>query len=245
MPAGRNCLRRNRNWKNGMSEITENENKISDAKQDLEEGRAKAAQDIADGKIRLQMVRKRSMISRRQNGIFMTEAHCRSTMVMGQNADRMKAIGKVFPVLFFLVAALISLTGMTRMVEEQRVQIGTMKALGYRRSTIAMKYIGYAFLATITGSILGVLVGEKILAVYNHLFIWYFISSHSRRFLVPYVPSYGIMASAAAIACTLMATIFACYKELGAQPSELMRPPAPKVGKNEFSWNGFRLYGND
>ena len=74
----------------------------------------------------------------------------------------MRAIGEVFPVLFFLVAALISLTTMTRMVEEQRVQIGTLKALGYSKLSIAGKYIGYAFVATLGGSFAGVLAGEKL-----------------------------------------------------------------------------------
>ena len=74
----------------------------------------------------------------------------------------MRAIGEVFPVLFFLVAALISLTTMTRMVEEQRTQIGTLKALGYERHSIAGKYLGYACLATVTGSVVGVLFGEKV-----------------------------------------------------------------------------------
>ena len=89
----------------------------------------------------------------------------------GENADRMRAIGKVFPVMFFLVAALISLTGMTRMVEEQRIEIGTMKALGYGNFSIASKYLGYAFLATAGGSVLGVLVGEKNPSVYYYLCI--------------------------------------------------------------------------
>ena len=81
----------------------------------------------------------------------------------------MRAIGKVFPVMFFLVAALISLTGMTRMVEEQRIEIGTMKALGYGNFSIASKYLGYAFLATAGGSILGVLTGEKILPILSFM----------------------------------------------------------------------------
>lgn len=217
----------------GMSEITENENKISDAKQDLEEGRTKAAQDIADGEDKIADGEKKIDDIPEAEWYIYDRSTLPEYNGYGENADRMKAIGKVFPVLFFLVAALISLTGMTRMVEEQRVQIGTMKALGYRRSTIAMKYIGYAFLATITGSILGVLVGEKILP-YIIIYSYGILYHHIPEILVPYVPSYGIMASAAAIACTLMATIFACYKELGAQPSELMRPPAPKVGKRVF-----------
>ena len=81
----------------------------------------------------------------------------------GDNADRLRNIGRVFPVIFFLVAALISLTTMTRMVEEQRTQIGTLKALGYKKSAIAAKYICYAFFATLLGSVLGMLIGEKII----------------------------------------------------------------------------------
>ena len=72
----------------------------------------------------------------------------------GDNAERMKSIGEVFPVLFFLVAALISLTTMTRMVEEERTQIGTMKALGYSKVDIAAKYLLYALFATVGGSAL-------------------------------------------------------------------------------------------
>ena len=75
----------------------------------------------------------------------------------------MKNIGEVFPVIFFLVAALISLTTMTRMVEEERTQIGTMKALGYSKADIAAKYLLYALFATMGGSIFGILIGEKIL----------------------------------------------------------------------------------
>lgn len=92
-------------------------------------------------------------------------------MDSGENADRMCAIGKVFPVMFFLVAALISLTGMTRMVEEQRIEIGTMKALGYGNFSIASKYLGYAFLATAGGSVLGVLGGRENPSVHYNLCI--------------------------------------------------------------------------
>lgn len=214
----------------GASEITANESKLADAKEELEDGKAEAAQEIADGEEKI--------ADAEQQIDEIPEAewyiYDRSTLPeytgYGENADRMKAIGKVFPVLFFLVAALISLTGMTRMVEEQRVQIGTMKALGYGKGAIARKYIGYALLATITGSILGVLIGEKIFP-YIIIYAYGIMYHHIPDILVPYVPSYGIMASAVAVACTLIATIFSCYKELGAQPSELMRPPAPKIGK--------------
>ena len=145
----------------------------------------------------------------------------------------MRAIGKVFPVMFFLVAALISLTGMTRMVEEQRIEIGTMKALGYGNLSIASKYLGYAFLATAGGSVLGVLVGEKILP-YIIIYAYEIMYPHIPKIYVPYHMSYAVMASAASIVCTMGATLASCYKELAAEPAVLMRPPAPKNGRRVF-----------
>ena len=142
----------------------------------------------------------------------------------------MKAIGEVFPVIFFLVAALISLTTMTRMVEEQRTQIGTLKALGYARHSIAGKYLGYAFLATLLGSAAGIFTGEKIFPyiIINAYGIMY---KHMNELLIPYNVMYGIGAAGTALFCTLAATILACYKELREQAAQLMRPPTPKQGQ--------------
>ena len=151
----------------------------------------------------------------------------------GENADRMRAIGKVFPVLFFLVAALISLTTMTRMVEEQRVEIGTLQALGYSKIDIAKKYLNYALLATLGGSVFGVLIGEKLfpfIIVYAYKIMY----QHLPHIIVPYHVSYAVMATAAAVLCTFVATLAACYKELMALPAILMRPPSPKQGKRIF-----------
>ncbi len=151
----------------------------------------------------------------------------------GENADRMRAIGKVFPALFFLVAALISLTTMTRMVEEQRVEIGTLQALGYSKIDIAKKYLNYALLATFGGSVFGVLIGEKLfpfIIVYAYKIMY----QHLPHIIVPYHVSYAVMATAAAVLCTFVATLAACYKELMALPAVLMRPPSPKQGKRIF-----------
>lgn len=146
------------------------------------------------------------------------------------NADRMGAIGKVFPLLFFLVAAFVSLTTMTRMVEEQRMQIGTLKALGYSKFWIAAKFVGYALIATLGGSIVGVLFGQKVfpLIIVNAYKIIYI---HMPNVVVPYNMHYAVMATVAAVACTMVATISSCYAALAAQPAELMRSEAPKVGK--------------
>lgn len=151
----------------------------------------------------------------------------------GDNADRIAALAIVFPSIFFLVAALISLTTMTRMVEEQRVQIGTLKALGYSKTAIMMKYICYALVATIGGSLFGVLVGEKlfpyiIIVAYKIMYV------HISQVLVPYHWGYGLIATGIAVACTGIATLAACYKELMAQPAVLMRPEAPKFGQRTW-----------
>ncbi len=216
--------------RSGEAEITENEAKIEDAKKELEEGRTKAAEEIAEGEEKIADAEEEIADIPKASWYIYDRSTLPEYTGYGENADRMRAIGQVFPVLFFLVAALISLTSMTRMVEEQRVQIGTMKALGYSKRAIASKYLGYALIATIAGSILGVLVGEKILP-YIIIYAYGIMYHHMSEILVPYVASYGMAASAAAVVCTMAATLFSCYRELGAQAAVLMRPPAPKIGK--------------
>ncbi|WP_461812250.1 FtsX-like permease family protein [Faecalimonas sp.] len=151
----------------------------------------------------------------------------------GENAERIKAIGRVFPLIFFLVATLISLTTMTRMVEEQRTQIGTMKALGYNRLAIAKKYINYALFATAGGSVIGVLIGEKLYP-YVIVFSYQIMYTHMPNIVIPYNIKYAVIATVAAVTCTMFATIVSCYKELAEQPAVLMRPPSPKQGKRVF-----------
>lgn len=219
--------------KKGEAEIAENEAKLADARKEYEDGKKTSEAEIAKGEKKLADAGKQ--ISQIKNPKWYV--YDRSTLIeydgFGENADRMRAIGKVFPVMFFLVAALISLTGMTRMVEEQRIEIGTMKALGYGNFSIASKYLGYAFLATAGGSVLGVLVGEKILP-YIIIYAYEIMYPHIPKIYVPYHMSYAVMASAASIVCTMGATLASCYKELAAEPAVLMRPPAPKKGRRVF-----------
>ena len=147
-----------------------------------------------------------------------------------QNADRIGAIGNVFPAIFFLIAALISLTTMTRMVEEERTQIGVLKALGYTKKSIAMKYLLYAFLATIGGSLFGAAVGLKVLptviiTAYKSLY------ANIPEIIAPFNMYYFVMATFLSVFCVELATLLACYKELLSKPANLMRPEAPKIGK--------------
>ncbi len=217
----------------GESELAIKEQELSEAQIQYEKAKAEADDKISEGEQKIKDAEDRiSQIDHAKWYIF-DRTNLSEYSGYGENADRMKAIGKVFPVLFFLVAALISLTTMTRMVEEQRTQIGTLKALGYSRSSIAGKYIGYACLATVGGSVLGMLIGEKILP-YIIITAYGIMYRHMNQVLVPYQLSYGLMAVLAALACTLIATIFACMNELKEQAAELMRPPTPKQGKRVF-----------
>lgn len=146
-----------------------------------------------------------------------------------QDKESIKNIGRVFPVVFFLVAVLISLTSMTRMVEEQRTQIGTLKALGYNKIQIASKYIMYSSLACIIGGLLGMNVGFYLIPS----LIWrmYEVMYQVPEFLIGYNWEYGGAGLIIISACIIGATIYSSIKELRQEPAILMRPKAPKIGK--------------
>lgn len=148
------------------------------------------------------------------------------------SADRMNKIAIVFPIFFILVAALVCLTTMTRMVDEQRELIGTYKALGYSKNTIAMKYIIYSFTASAFGGVIGCIAGLKLFPyiIYNCWNIIYYMPS------IQYGDHYilSLVAILSMIAVIVLATIYACYNELSEVPSQLMRPKAPKKGKKIF-----------
>ena len=138
-------------------------------------------------------------------------------------------IASVLPVFFFLLALMICLTTMTRMVEENRVEIGTLKALGYGNFEISKKYIIYASLASISGCILGILIGSNILPsvisnAYESLYSLPKVSIH-------YYNSYIIQSMVVSILCTVGASLFVISVELKDKPSNLMKVKAPKVGK--------------
>lgn len=229
----------------GEKEIRENEQKLKDAKKDLEDakkklsdgkkeyqdGKKEADDKIAEAQQKIEDAQKEVDDIETPEWIVTDRNDLPEYSDFGDNAERLKNIGKVFPMIFFLVAALISLTTMTRMVEEQRTQIGTMKALGYGKASIASKYLSYAFLATVGGSIAGVLFGEKVLPfiiIQAYGIMYWNIGDHMQ---MDYELQYALIASGAAVICTMGATLFSCAKTLAETPASLMRPPAPKEGK--------------
>ena len=240
----------------GEKEIRENEQKLKDAKKDLEDakkklsdgkkeyqdGKKEADDKIAEAQQKIDDAQKEVDDIETPEWIITDRNDLPEYSDFGDNAERLKNIGKVFPMIFFLVAALISLTTMTRMVEEQRTQIGTMKALGYGKAAIASKYLSYAFLATVGGSIVGVLFGEKVfpfIIIQAYGIMYWNIGDYMQ---LDYEMSYALIASGAAVICTMGATLFSCVKTLAETPASLMRPPAPKEGKRilieriDFIW---------
>lgn len=229
----------------GEKEIQENEQKLKDAKKDLEDakkklsdgkkeyqdGKKEADDKIAEAQQKIEDAQKEVDDIETPEWIISDRNDLPEYSDFGDNAERLKNIGKVFPMIFFLVAALISLTTMTRMVEEQRTQIGTMKALGYGKASIASKYLSYAFLATVGGSIAGVLFGEKVLPciiIQAYGIMYWNIGDHMQ---LDYELQYALIASGAAVICTMGATLFSSAKTLAETPASLMHPPAPKEGK--------------
>lgn len=229
----------------GEAEIAANEQKLADAEKELEDGEKEledgwkeyrdgekeAEEEIADGEKEIADAREDLNEIEVPEWIITDRTDLPEYSDYGDNADRIKSIGEVFPVIFFLVAALISLTTMTRMVEEQRTQIGTLKALGYGKYAIASKYLNYAFLATVGGSAAGILIGEKLLPyiIIKAYGIMYHNVEGTLR--IHYEWKYAMTASVAAVVCTVGATVFSCYRALAETPASLMRPPAPKEGK--------------
>jgi putative ABC transport system permease protein len=150
----------------------------------------------------------------------------------GDDARRIGAVARVFPFFFFLVAALVCLTTMTRMVEEERMQIGTLKALGYSSFAIAAKYLLYALLASLIGAVIGLFTG-----------FWIFPATIMRAYGIMYqIPEFvtpphldkGILSVFLALGTTVTAALAASLNELRAVPAVLMQPRAPRPGKRIF-----------
>lgn len=149
------------------------------------------------------------------------------------DAQSIRAVGTVFPIIFFLVAALVSLTTMTRMVEEERTQIGTLKALGYGKRAILSKYIFYALLSTLLGAIFGAALGEALLPSVI-LRTYCLVYTGLTETVIPIHVLNAVIAAALSVLATVGGAAAAGVKVLAESPAALMRPEAPQSGKHVF-----------
>lgn len=233
---------------NANAQLANGKAEIAKAERDLKDGEATLVKEELTGQAKLddaldEITKAKNEISLIDDAKwFVLDRNSHYSYVDFKGAaERMENIAVVFPVFFFLVAALVCLTTMTRFVDEQRLQIGTLKALGYTAKTIAFKYIFYAASASFIGGALGLLLGMTVFPwiIYNAWMLMYIMPQ------VQFVAQWGlvVITLAISIVVTTGATLVACYKELVASPSLLMRQKAPKVGKKimierfGFIWN--------
>ena len=209
----------------GWKELEENQNKFDEEKEDALKEIENAEEEIKDAEKQLEDLKVKIYVLNLETneGYVSYKSDC----------GGVETIGKIFPIIFFLVAALVSLTAMTRMIEENRGIIGTYKSLGYGRLKIALKYLMYSITATLIGIILGIIIGSYTLP---------YVISEAYKILYHTMPTvimsinikYALIAGVAAFAATTIATVFACYRILRATPAKLMRPKSPKEGKKIF-----------
>lgn len=207
---------------NAEEEIKSGEKELEDAQKEFDEEIEKAEEELQDAKDKLKEIERPEwyVLDRDQNTGYASYV---------QDTDRVASLAQVFPVVFFLVAALISLTSMARMVEEERVQIGTFKALGYNKMQIARKYIIYAILSTVVGGILGLVIGFNVIP--KIIADMYAMVYSVPEVILEFNVEIAILGMVAAILCTVGATVYTCAKELIHNPATLMRPKSPKPGK--------------
>lgn len=219
--------------------------RLQDGRAQLEQGRADydsglaeyeqkksdADAQLADAERRLDDAQKQIDDLERPEWLVMDRTANYGAASFEADADRVDSIAAVFPFIFFLVAALVALTTMTRMVEEERALIGTFKALGYRRTRIASKYLAYAAAASGIGSILGILALSQVLpaVIMKAYGIIYFVPELPLP--LPVDPGFAGLAAGLGVGVTLFATWAAVAATLRERPAQLMLPRTPKAGK--------------
>lgn len=227
----------------GWTQLQQGRAQISQARVDYERGLAELEENEAEGQAQLEKARKELeqgradlLEARHQlNDLGSPEWYLWDRTSnpgyaeFSQDAERVDRIAKVFPVFFILVAALVCLTTMTRMVEENRTQIGVLKALGYGKGAVAAKYLAYALSASLLGGAAGLAVGFKLFptVIFNAYRIMYILPDCQ----TPFRWDYAFWCLLAAMACTGLSAFAACYRAMQEAPAQLMRPKAPPSGK--------------
>lgn len=219
----------NNQFAKAEKEIEDGKKEIEDAKETLEKEEKKFNEEIKDAEKEIEDAKEDiEGIKEGKWYIFDREDDTGFSSFI-DSINSMNNIATLFPIIFYLVAILISSTSMSRMVEEERGDIGTLKALGYSNLRIINKYIAYSLLSTVLGGIIGMFIGFILIPTVvweNYSIIYYLPEFYPKlRF------SYGILGTVIAVICITGSTVHSAYKELKDEPSSLMRPKSPKMGK--------------
>lgn len=221
------------------AELTDGENDLIEGRQELEDGFVKYydavaefEQEIADAEAELADARA-ELADLEEADVFVLDRGSNVGLAcFDSDTQIVEAVAVVFPVFFFLVVALVCITTMNRMIEEQRMQIGVLKAMGYTTGAIMGKYLFYAGSAALIGAVSGYIGGTYLFPAV----IWTGYSIMYGFAPMQYItdPALGVVSLLAALLCTMGTTWFSCIKELKSMPSELLRPKAPRAGKRIF-----------
>ena len=216
----------------GEQELKDGETEYADGLTELADARTQADQEIAEAQAEIDDARE-TLADLKPADVYVLDRDSNYGFVSyDQNATRMENLAHMFPLIFFVVAALVCLTTMTRMVEEERTQIGTIKAMGYGTGTIAWKFLIYGMLAAVGGTVLGAVVGTTLIP-------WVIFTSYGIMYTIPNLVltiHWGLClgAGTAGLICTVGATLWAMLATARSTPAQLMRPKAPKAGKRIF-----------
>lgn len=238
--------------KKGIREIGNAREKLQDGQREVDVNLAnlkteeeKANKEIEDAERKIERNREKLKDIKNPEWFVLGRSQNLGYETYRQDSDRIDNIGKVFPLLFFLVAALVSLTTMTRMVQEKRTEIGTFKALGYTNTSIISHYLIYALSASLLGSIIGVLIGFRL---FPRLIIEAYASLYSiPDIITPFIMNLAVQASILAILFTTLAAALSAFDELREVAASLMRPKPPKAGKKiileriDFIWSRLKF----
>ncbi|GMO53490.1 MAG: hypothetical protein Ta2G_11550 [Termitinemataceae bacterium] len=234
-----------RAYDEGMAEISSGEAKLQSARNDLAEGNAKyaeslakfekgeadaraaldkAAQQIEEGKAQIEALNvdlvRWYVLTRDSNQGF---------AIYKNNAEKIDAVARVFPIFFLLIAILVVLSTMTRMVEEDRLQIGTLKALGYKKRVIMLQYLVYCMLTGILGSCLGMAIGFQ--AFPRIIYLAFSTQGYLPPFVAGFHLNFALISCGLVLTSTIGSALNAAHRSLHEKPASLLLPAAPKGGK--------------
>ena len=219
-------------YETGLQQWEDGEKAYQEGYESYTQSRQEAEDQLKDGRKEVEQA-KRDLTLLEDGEWYILDRNTNTGYVSySMDADRIANLAAVFPLIFFLVAALVSLTTMTRMVEEQRATIGGLKAMGFSRGSIAIKYVGYGFLSSVIGAVLGLAVGLTLLP-------WIICTAWSAMYTIgdihySFEAATSLLAAGAAVGTVTLAALLACFSTLAATPAQLMRPKAPPVGKRIF-----------
>ena len=234
-------------YESGVKELEDAKQKYRDGLKEYQDGVDEFNTEIADAEKKIEDGRKQIADAGEAKWYVFTRDDNPGYSEYASNAERIDKIAAIFPVFFLLVAALVCLTTMSRMVEEQRMQIGTLKSLGYSNAVIMRQYMVYAVLAAASGSVLGAFIGMfffpfVIMFAYGMMYI-------ITNFYFELNPFNIVISAGSMVAAIALTVFFSARNALAGTPAELMRPKAPKAGKRVllerigFIWNKLSFFG--